>query len=108
MGSSRKALQARIEELEARVAQLAQQGAAGRTVIEASPTEEVRDRRAFLRMAGVGAAAAAGGLLASARPAAALDPQDIDMITTNTATGHTTVNGAFDCLLYTSDAADEL
>ena len=60
MGSSRRALQARIEELEARVARLvAEQGGAGAAVGEASPAEEVRDRRAFLRMAGVGAAAAA-------------------------------------------------
>jgi hypothetical protein len=97
MGSSRRALQARVDELEARVAQLvAERGGAGPAVGEASPAEEVRDRRAFLRMAGVGAAAAAGGLLASARPAAAVDPQDIDMNTTNTATSQTTVTGAFD------------
>ncbi len=97
MGSSRRALQARVDELEARVAQLAaQRGGAGAAVVEASPAEEVRDRRAFLRMAGVGAAAAAGGLLVSARPAAAVDPQDIDMNTTNTASSQTTVNGAFD------------
>jgi hypothetical protein len=97
MGSSRRALQARVDELEARLAQLAaHQGGAGPAVGEASPAEEVGDRRAFLRMAGVGAAAAAGGLLATARPAAAVDPQDIDMNTTNTATSQTTVTGAFD------------
>ena len=95
MGSSRRALQARIVELEARVAQLAaRQSGAGSAVGEASPAEEVRDRRAFLRMAGVGAAAAAGGLLAERRPAAADDPNDVVLNVNNQAvTGITGLRG---------------
>jgi hypothetical protein len=86
-------MQARIEQLEAQVAQLVarREGEPAEVAAGTDSGEGPQDRRAFLRLAGVGAAGVVGGLVAGgARPAAANDPNDVVRSVNNQAVNNIT------------------